>query len=303
MIVDNLGISSEDYEKLKQDVDLVIHSAANVKHYGDYNLFADVNIGGTQKIIDLCRSINVPLYYISTMTISGNYLLEQSLTDVTFTEKSFYVNQDFTENVYSRSKLFAESLVLEAISQGLNATIFRIGDLSSRYSDGHFQNNITENAIYSRLKSLVEISAIPDSILDNDLEFTPVDFASKALVKIIWSNNGLNRIFHIYNPNTITTKSLLNYMDTLGYNIKVISEKDFMNLVKSISTDEINQYKISGIINDFTKNNDMIYNHIIKEDNYITCKYLNSLGFYWPDLNYDYFKKLIKYMQDVGFIK
>lgn len=49
MIVDNLGISSEDYEKLKQDVDLVIHSAANVKHYGDYNLFADVNIGGTQK--------------------------------------------------------------------------------------------------------------------------------------------------------------------------------------------------------------------------------------------------------------
>ena len=75
--------------------------------------------------------------------------------------------------------------------------------------------------------------------------------------------------------------------------LKVISEKDFMNLVKSISTDEINQYKISGIINDFTKNNDMIYNHIIKEDNYITCKYLNSLGFYWPDLNYDYFKKLI----------
>lgn len=303
MIVDNLSISAGDYEKLKQDVDLVIHSAANVKHYGDYNLFADVNIGGTQKIIDLCRSINVPLYYISTMTISGNYLLEQSLTDVTFTEKSFYVNQDFTENVYSRSKLFAESLVLEAISKGLNATIFRIGDLSSRYSDGHFQNNISENAIYSRLKSLVEISAIPDSILDNDLEFTPVDFASKALVKIIWSNNGLNRIFHIYNPNTITTKSLLNYMDTLGYNIKVISEKDFMNLVKSISTDEINQYKISGIINDFTKNNDMIYNHIIKEDNYITCKYLNSLGFYWPDLNYDYFKKLIKYMQDVGFIK
>lgn len=49
MIVDNLSISAGDYEKLKQDVDLVIHSAANVKHYGDYNLFADVNIGGTQK--------------------------------------------------------------------------------------------------------------------------------------------------------------------------------------------------------------------------------------------------------------
>ena len=101
----------------------------------------------------------------------------------------------------------------------------------------------------------------------------------------------------------VTTKVLLNYMNLLGYNVKVISQEDFINLVKSLSTDEINQSKISGIINDFTKNNDMIYNHIIKEDNSITCKYLNSLGFYWPELDFEYFKKLIKYMQEVGFIK
>lgn len=303
MISDNLGISKDDFELIKNDVDLVIHSAANVKHYGDYALFASVNIEGTQKMIDLCKSINIPLYYISTMTVSGNYLLEQNLEYTTFNEKSFYVKQDFSENVYSRSKLFAESMVLEAISKGLNATIFRIGDLSSRYDDGHFQSNINENAIYSRLKSLLEIAAVPDSILNNNLEFTPVDFASKALVKIIWSNNGLDRIFHIYNPNMVTTKVLLNYMNLLGYNVKVISQEDFINLVKSLSTDEINQSKISGIINDFTKNNDMIYNHIIKEDNSITCKYLNSLDFYWPELDFEYFKKLIKYMQEVGFIK
>ena len=166
-----------------------------------------------------------------------------------------------------------------------------------------YNNNNKRTAIYSRLKSLLEIAAVPDSILNNNLEFTPVDFASKALVKIIWSNNGLDRIFHIYNPNMVTTKVLLNYMNLLGYNVKVISQEDFINLVKSLSTDEINQSKISGIINDFTKNNDMIYNHIIKEDNSITCKYLNSLGFYWPELDFEYFKKLIKYMQEVGFIK
>ena len=225
------------------------------------------------------------------------------MSDVTFTEKSFYVNQDFSENVYSRSKLFAESMVLEAISKGLKATIFRIGDLSSRYDDGHFQSNINENAIYSRLKSLLEISAIPDSILNANLEFTPVDFASKALVKIVWSDNGLDRIFHIYNPNTITAKMLLEYIRRIGYNVNIVSQNEFINLVKSLSTDEINQSKISGIINDFTKNNDMIYNHIIKQDNTITCEYLSSLGFKWPVLDFEYFAKLIKYMQEVGFIK
>ena len=74
-------------------------------------------------------------------------------------------------------------------------------------------------------------------------------------------------------------------------------------MVKSLSTDEINQSKISGIINDFTKNNDMIYNHIIKQDNKITCEYLSSLGFKWPVLDFEYFAKLIKYMQEVCFIK
>ena len=304
MISQNLGISAFDFLEIEKNVDLVIHSAANVKHYGDYSLFSSVNIEGTTKVINLCKTINVPLYYISTMTISGNYLLEQHLSnDVTFSESSFYVNQDFSENVYSRSKLIAESMVIQAMSEGLNATIFRIGDLSSRYSDGVFQNNITENAIFSRLKSLLEISAIPDSILNNRLEFTPVDYASKALINIIWSDKGLNRIFHIYNPNKISTEELLNYIHLLDYNVKILPQSDFIDLVKALSTDELNQFKITGIINDFTKNNDMIYNHVIKEDCTITSNYLSSLGFNWPILDFNYFKKLITYIKKVGFIK
>lgn len=300
---DSLGLSSEDYNMLQYKADFVIHSAANVKHYGNYSLFESVNIEGTKKVIDLCNSLNIPLHYISTMTISGNYLLEQNLNDVTFDENSFYVNQDFSDNVYSKSKLIAESLVIEAIENGLISTIYRIGDLSSRYNDGHFQNNIAENAIYSRLKSILEIASIPDTILKNPLEFTPVDYASKALINIIWSTNNMNRIYHIYNPNMISAQDLLSYMKKMNYSINIIPQKEFIDLVQSISTDTLRQSKISGIINDFTKNNDMIYNHIIHTDNNITCNYLKTLGFQWPVLDFEYFSKLIKYMKQVGFIK
>lgn len=303
MTKDSLGLSAEDYDLLKNKANLVIHSAANVKHYGNYSLFESVNIEGTKKVINLCNSLNIPLHYISTMTISGNYLLEQDLDNITFNENSFFVNQDFSDNVYSKSKLLAESLVIEAIENGLTGTIYRIGDLSSRYSDGHFQNNITENAIYTRLKSILEIAAVPDTILKNSLEFTPVDYASKALINIIWSTNNINRIYHIYNPNMISTQDLLFYMKKLNYSINILSQSDFIDLVQSISTDTFHQSKISGIINDFTKNNDMIYNHIIHTDNSITCKYLKNLGFQWPALDFEYFSKLVKYMQQVGFIK
>ena len=232
---DSLDLSLEDYNALKNNADLIIHCAANVKHYGDYSLFESVKKKKKKRIIDLCKSLGIPLHYISTMTISGNYLLEQNLDNILFDEKSFYVNQDFSDNVYSKSKLLTEALIVEAIENGLTATIYRVGDLSSRYSDGHFQSNINENAIYTRLKSILEIGAIPDTILNNPLEFTPVDYANKAIVDIIWSSNSKNRIYNIYNPNMISTQDLLCYLKDLNYSIKVITQDDFINLVKSIS--------------------------------------------------------------------
>ena len=303
MILDHLGLSAPDFDSLKGNVDTVIHCAANVKHYGDYSLFEKVNIKGTSQIIELCKTLNAHLHYISTMTISGNYLIEQNVNSTVFNEKSFYIKQDFSDNVYSKSKLIAESLVINAISNGLDATIYRIGDLSSRYTDGQFQSNINENAVYSRLKSMLEISAIPDSILENTLELTPVDYASHAIHNIIWSNNCRNRIFHIYNPNMISVKETLVYMEKLGHKIKVLPQEKFVQLVKSISNDSLNQSKISGIINDFTKDDDMIYNHIINTDNSISSEYLKNLGFRWPELSFEYFSKVINYMKKVGFLK
>lgn len=302
IVSDSLGLSETDLQLLKENVDLVIHSAANVKHYGDYELFEKVNIKGTKQIIDLCDFLKIPLHYISTMTVSGNYLLEQNLNNVIFDENSFFVNQDFSDNVYSKSKLLAESLVIDAISRGLDATIYRIGDLAGRYSDGHFQSNISENAIYTRLKSILDISTIPDSILNNKLEFTPVDCASLAICKIIWSSNNKNRIFNIYNPNMISVNLMLHYMKQLNYIVKILPHEKFVELVQDIATDSNNQFKITGIISDFTKNNDLIYNYIIPTDNSITCNYLKNLGFKWPELDIEYFRKLLKYMKDVKFI-
>ena len=40
-----------------------------------------------------------------------------------------------------------------------------------------------------------------------------------------------------------------------------------------------------------------------KIENDITCKYLNSLGFYWPDLTIEYIEKLINYMISINFLK
>lgn len=298
-----LGIDNNTLKDLKGNIDCIIHSAANVKHYGNYTDFEQTNIKGTKNIIDICKFLNCPMHYISTMTISGNYLIEQSNENIVFDENTFYEKQNFDENVYSKSKLIAESLIIDAIKNGLDCTIYRIGDLTGRYEDGVFQKNIEDNSIYLRLKSLLEIGIIPDSILQNTLEFTPVEYAANAILTILWSNDNKNRIYHIYNPNMLKTSTLLDYLNKMNISMKILPIEDFISNLKELSSSDDNQSKISGIINDFTKEDDLVYNHIIATKNDITCKYLSSLGFSWPTLEFEYIEKLLKYMISVNFLK
>ena len=298
---EDLGIHPAAFKLLKENVNTVIHSAANVKHYGNYADFEKANIVGTKNIISFCKLANAELHYISTMTISANYLVEQENNNIVFTESSFFENQNFDENVYAKSKLLAEECVLSEIPNGLNATIYRIGDLSGRFSDGVFQKNIEENSIYLRLKSILEIGAISDALKNLELEFTPVDEAAEAIIKIIWSDIAKNRIFHIYNQNKITTDDLI-YMLKDYKEIKYMNQKDFAKYVKQLSTNQLTKKSIKGIINDFTNESDLIYNHTIPVKNNITCSYLKNLNFEWSTLTKEYFNKLIEYMKKVNFI-
>ena len=298
---EDLGMHPVAFKLLKENVNTVIHSAANVKHYGNYADFEKANIIGTKNIISFCKIASAELHYISTMTISANYLIEQENNNIVFTESSFFENQNFDENVYAKSKLLAEESVLSEIPNGLNATIYRIGDLSGRYSDGVFQKNIEENSIYLRLKSILEIGAISDALKDLELEFTPVDEAADSIIKIIWSDIAKNRIFHIYNQNKITTNDLI-YMLQDYKEIKYMNQKDFAKYVKQLSTNQATKKSIKGIINDFTNETDLIYNHTIPVSNRITCDYLKNLSFEWSALTKEYFNKLIEYMKKVNFI-
>lgn len=300
---EKFGLNVEQYNELKNNIDIVVHSAANVKHYGDFREFYKDNVITTQNLIDFSKNSEVSLHYISTMTVSGNYLVKQKITDGLFDENAFYIGQNFEDNVYSKSKMIAESIIIKNLEEGLNGAIYRLGDLMGRYSDGVFQENINENATYLRLKSILEIGAVPEDIIEKKLEFSPVDEIAKAVSTIIWSDNCLNRIFNVYNPNMITTFQLLRIIDKIDYSVKSISKETFIRLIEEISRDEIKQIKLHGIINDFTDNKDLVYNYTIKQQNEITTQYLKSLGFVWNDIDEEYIHKIVKYMQNVKFIE
>ena len=300
----NLKLENTDYEFLKRNINTVINAAAIVKHYGNIEDFEKNNIEGTKNIIDFAYQNKIRLIHLSSISVSGNYLVKQNNRNVDFSENDLYIGQHYQDNNYVYSKMEAEKLILKYMSMGLTAKILRIGIASGRFSDGFFQKSIDENAFYGRIKSIVNMHAISDVMTVQNIEFTPVDLCAKAIVTLAKNTIGDNKIYHIYNHNLVTIFKLLEALKKIKINIDILNSNDFNDYILSLSKNEKNALK--GIINDlvYDENNLLTinYNFTVNIHSEFTKKYLHLLNFDWPIIDEEYLLKILKHMKDVNFI-
>lgn len=300
--LDRFGLSGEEYADLGQRVNIIIHSAANVKHFGDYSEFELINVLGTKRVIDFSLEYQKMLYHISTMSVSGEYIVDKSKTKTSFTETELYIGQNYSDNVYVRSKFEAEKLILTAMSSGLNAAICRIGNLTGRYSDGHFQINIDKNAFYNRLRSIIKLGTVPSSLLEKEVEFTPVDYCSRAIVALLGNIMTIGKVFHLYNHRFVKLEDLLQIFNSLGIDIKPLDDISFNEYVNVISKNVNKQEILMGIIQDFYNKNNSGCNPAVIIDSKITQDFLKRAEFEWPEIDKVYVSKLLDYMKSSDYL-
>lgn len=286
-----------------KDVNFFIHSAACVKHYGDYKYFKSINVDVTENVCKYCFENNINLIHTSTLSISGNGfdigINNEKVKDKIFDETSLYIGQDLS-NVYAKTKFDAECIVLEYMKKGLKANILRYGNLTNRTYDLKFQKNFSENAFLDRINMMIKFEKIPENLKEIYLEFTPIDFAASASVKIL-NNFSKNRILHIYNNHHIYLPEYIDIINkNLNVNIHFIDKKDFSNYAKS----QIENSNISKVLaTDLDENFNLNYKSsiLVKCEN--TIKYLDNIGFEWEDLSEEYIINYIKYFKNLGYIK
>ena len=300
---DKFLLSDEQYSELSEKIDTVVHSAAIVKYYGKYSDFSNVNVLGTKRIVDFSREHDKKLYHISTLAIAGSYLAGYDGGEYNFSEEDYYIGQDYKENVYVRSKFEAEMVVYKEIRKGLDATVFRMGNLTGRFSDGRFQNNIQDNAFYSIIRSICLLSAIPEDQLSIDVEFTPVDLAGKAIFLLMNQSSNQRLVYHIMNHHEVTIGQLIHMFSRLDMKINVFSKEEFQMVVHEISKDDMHRDILGGIIADMSKGNALDYSSPVSSDSRLTQNCLSEVGFEWPKISLDYIRKVIGYMQSIGFIE
>ena len=304
---DKFALTDVEYIDLLGKVDTVINCAASVKHYGSYKYFYAANVETTKRLIQFCKEADAKLIHTSTLSTSGNSMGDQFdgyISDVEkhFYESSLYIEQPL-DNVYARSKFEAEKAVLDAMADGLQANIMRMGNLTNRLSDGQFQKNHESNAFLQRVRAVLELGVAPDYLIPLYAEFTPIDEAARAVMTIARHFNAEQNVFHINSIKVVYMDKLLEIFNQLGFELKAVDGAEFTEALRESSKQTGLEHIYESFINDMDENDHLNYDSNIHIENDFTVEYLRMLGFEWSDIDINYLRKYVEYFRKIGYLR
>ncbi|MEK4424609.1 amino acid adenylation domain-containing protein [Solibacillus sp. FSL K6-1523] len=288
-----LGLPKEEFRQLALKIDAIIHSAADVRHFGDREHFEKVNVQGTKNIFELVDfNTKITFHHISTVGVIQD-LLAEGKWDL-LKEATEFPEQLHLESVYTDTKMIAEKWILDKAKEGKQVFVYRMGNLTGRYSDGRFQSNIDGNAFYRMMKLIIMVNKAPK--VQWMVDFTPIDFAAEVVVKSLLTAKHLGRVYHVCHPNPIPFEHFISILNELDLNIEMVEKAVY------------EEYVLSGNVNEEVKNLGVAQldgdgasdsNAVFDSKNTMNRLGMNQL----PLLEKEYIGKLIDYAIAEGFIK
>lgn len=280
-------------------VDTVINCAANVKHFSADSDLDDINVGGVRNCVEYCLENDALFIQTSTCSVGGRTVSDEPCGPHCLAENELYFGQELSTK-YSRSKFIAERDILQAVrDRGLKAKIMRLGNLSSRSTDGEFQINFRSNAFLGRLKSFQTLKAIPYSMLGQEVEFSPIDEVAKAIC-LLSKTNGDCLIFHPNNSHRILMADVIDCMNRIGCNIEAVEEDVFREILDDAYEDKNKVDILQSLLAYQSSETDRKYRVSNVYGSGYTTQVLFRLGFYWNTTTWDYVLKFLRAISSLG---
>jgi thioester reductase-like protein len=282
-------------EKLPVDISTVIHAAAITKHYGFKADFENVNVQGTQNLLDYAKNIGARFVYISTTSVAGE--IQKDSKDIEYNETNYYIGQTLSASEYTKSKFKAERLVLDSKLKGNDTIIIRVGNLTNRWSDGIAAQNYRENRFINMIKLLVDKGYVAQDLLKYELQFSAVDIVARGVIALTEISNINFSMYHLFQVKKVRLEQLVRIFDKLGVKMPVIDKETDIREEFTYSSVTESSFEL---ISDESTNNDYIY-PVAKCD--FTNWLLEKSGFIWEEPDEAYLYKVIQYFLNNGFWK
>ncbi|ALP39316.1 non-ribosomal peptide synthetase (plasmid) [Paenibacillus sp. IHB B 3084] len=296
---DYFGLSRERYEDLAGSIDAIINSAANVKHFGHYSEFQAVNVEGNERLIEFAGTGKKKTYnFVSTTSVGSGWIEDQS--SIMFTEYDCNVEQS-SDNYYVMTKLEAEKEIVKARQQGLDSNVFRVGNLVFDSNSGIFQENISDNAFYSLVKSMITLGRVP-AIQDKTMNFSFVDEVAKAVVLLFDRKNLINETYHLFNSHQVSMISFSKLLKQADINVKPMPVEDFTEYMFEKYDEPETEQEVARILVHSNVFFEGASKTLFMTMNKKTDGILQALGFEWSRLDGQKVKLMMDHVKKVGFM-
>ncbi len=211
-----LGLQENEYIHLCQVVDSIYHSGAWVNHVLTYENLRATNVESTLTFLHMA-ALSRPkvINYISTANVSDVIDNPNALNQAPG---------------YVQTKCVSEMILLEAEKKGFNVHIFRMGNIA-----GHSQTGVCvaeNNHSLSVIKSCIELGIAPDWTFPT--EMMPVDLLSLAIVRASLCTKCTRILWKLHNIYALSWKDYIQYLNTLGFNIKIVPLEQWKNIINHI---------------------------------------------------------------------
>ncbi|MEN6390036.1 MAG: amino acid adenylation domain-containing protein [Syntrophomonas sp.] len=282
----------------RYDFDVIVNCAANVKHFAADDTLEKINVDGVKNLIELGHATKKRLIQISTASVAGEGKNGSPPEDKKIRENELYFGQGL-QNAYVNTKFMAEREILEAVGQGLDAKIMRVGNLMPRYSDGEFQINFLTNSFMQQLRGYKIIGKFPMGLMDEPAEFSPIDSTAAAVLRLCSSNQECT-VFHPFNNHLIYMADIIYAMNQYGFKIDVVSDDEFQKSLLEAMKDEKMGEAISRLIT-YLSGDSQTRVYWFGAENKFTTEVLYRLNFKWPIISDEYLQQAIKALDGLNF--
>lgn len=279
-----------------------INCAASVKHFAKGNEIDRINVESVKNLCAWCEHNNARLVHISTGSVMG--CRENGLPPVSyqFTENILYAGQELDSNQYIHSKFMAERHIYEEIMErGLKATVCRVGNLAPRALDGEFQKNYKTNSYMNSLNAYQTIGLINYDLLNEQTEFSPIDYVAKAVLKLAQTPDDCI-CFQPLNPHRPLMSDVIRVMNEIGCTVRGAEDEDVNAALNEALADDKKSAAVSSLIA-YANNDDIQEIGLESFDNSYTSRVLERLGFEWPETGSDYMRRFLEKLGKKGFFK